>query len=47
MQNKAYAKLINRYDEVLTATSGGVVSTMKCIWKVDDNLVAKGFWRCY
>ncbi|HHU96387.1 MAG TPA: class I SAM-dependent methyltransferase [Petrimonas sp.] len=40
-QNKAYAKLINRYDDVLTARKWWSRLYMKCIWKVDDNLVAK------
>ncbi len=40
-QNRAYAKITNRYDDVLTARKWWSRLYIKCIWKVDDNLVAK------
>ena len=40
-QNKAYAKITNRYDDVLTARKWWSRLYMNCIWKVDDNLVSK------
>ncbi|HQG39044.1 MAG TPA: hypothetical protein PLK15_07915, partial [Chitinophagales bacterium] len=40
-QNKAYAKITNRYDDVLTAHKWWSRLYMNCIWRVDDNLVAK------
>lgn len=40
-QNKAYSKITNRYDDVLTARKWWSRLYMNCIWKVDDNLVAK------
>ena len=40
-QNKAYAKITNRYDDVLTARKWWSRLYMNCIWRVDDNLVAK------
>ncbi|NLL28633.1 MAG: class I SAM-dependent methyltransferase [Bacteroidales bacterium] len=39
--NKAYSKITNRYDDVLTARKWWSRLYMNCIWKVDDNLVAK------
>ena len=40
-QNRAYSKITNRYDDVLTARKWWSRIYMNCIWKVDDNLVAK------
>lgn len=40
-QNRAYSKITNRYDDVLTARKWWSRFYMNCIWKVDDNLVAK------
>jgi hypothetical protein len=40
-QNRAYAKITNRYDDVLTARKWWSRLYMNCIWKVDDILVAK------
>ncbi len=39
--DKAYTKITNRYDDVLTARKWWSRIYMNCIWKVDDNLVAK------
>ncbi|MGI5913698.1 MAG: class I SAM-dependent methyltransferase [Bacteroidales bacterium] len=39
--DRAYTKITNRYDDVLTARKWWSRLYMNCIWKVDDNLVAK------
>ncbi|MGI5847689.1 MAG: class I SAM-dependent methyltransferase [Candidatus Cryptobacteroides sp.] len=39
--DKAYTKITNRYDDVLTARKWWSRLYMNCIWKVDDNLVAE------
>lgn len=39
--DRAYTKITNRYDDVLTARKWWSRIYMNCIWKVDDNLVAK------
>ncbi len=40
-QNRAYSKITSHYDDVLTARKWWSRLYMNCIWKVDDNLVAK------
>ncbi len=40
-QEKAYSKIRNRYDDVLTGRKWWSRIYMNWIWKVDDNLVAK------
>jgi hypothetical protein len=39
--DRAYTKITNRYDDVLTARKWWSRLYMNYIWKVDDNLVAK------
>ena len=39
--DRAYTKITNRYDDVFTARKWWSRIYMNCIWKVDDNLVAK------
>lgn len=40
-QKNAYQKLINRYDDVLTGRKWWSWLYMHCLWKTDDNIVAK------